>query len=508
MPAADSARHRLEVEDFGPIARADLQLRPLTVFFGPSGAGKSYLAKLIYALHGYFAGQLAFKWNRWRVTEFYSRTRKTPNLPDLLDRLESYLGRQVPNDDDVADDEDARLEADLAPLARAAVGMLDVAPVLAHEIRRIYGAETLLELIRKPGSTARFTLSYRVPGDQGREPPFRYGFTIDGRKLNLKLEIRDDAPIRLERRSSYWSYWLRAREPGFFYPPSRAVREEPMSFMRLQAVLASLAQPSTVGAISRSAYYLPASRSGLVEGHGALVESSLERLTRGNRRRQQGTLSGVLVDFIRQTFIDPSSNSSEWDGGESLARHVEQTIVGGTVRVDELENGSSCVAYRPNGWQEDLPLTRVSSMVAEAVPLVLYLRQYVTPGSTIIIEEPEAHMHPAMQIRMAAAIVAIVNAGVRVVITTHSEWFLSALANIVRSARLPESDQEDIAGHSIALPASEIGVWRFAPDTNGGSVTQAFPLDSEDGMYNAGYPEVGRELYNAWATIVSRLQED
>ena len=46
----------IEVTDFGPIAKAKLDLRPLTVFVGPSNTGKSYLATLIYALHRFFGG--------------------------------------------------------------------------------------------------------------------------------------------------------------------------------------------------------------------------------------------------------------------------------------------------------------------------------------------------------------------------------------------------------------------------------------------------------------------
>ena len=47
---------RLEVQDFGPVAQASFQLKPLTVFVGPSNTGKTYLALLIYALHHVFAG--------------------------------------------------------------------------------------------------------------------------------------------------------------------------------------------------------------------------------------------------------------------------------------------------------------------------------------------------------------------------------------------------------------------------------------------------------------------
>ena len=49
-----SERVTLAVKDFGPIATAQVELRPFTVFVGPSNTGKSYLAILLYALHQFF----------------------------------------------------------------------------------------------------------------------------------------------------------------------------------------------------------------------------------------------------------------------------------------------------------------------------------------------------------------------------------------------------------------------------------------------------------------------
>ena len=43
--------YRFQVRDFGPIERASIDVRPLTIFVGPSNTGKSYLAILLYALH-------------------------------------------------------------------------------------------------------------------------------------------------------------------------------------------------------------------------------------------------------------------------------------------------------------------------------------------------------------------------------------------------------------------------------------------------------------------------
>lgn len=44
----------LKVQDFGPIEKGTVSLRPLTVLIGPNNAGKSYLALLTYALSGPF----------------------------------------------------------------------------------------------------------------------------------------------------------------------------------------------------------------------------------------------------------------------------------------------------------------------------------------------------------------------------------------------------------------------------------------------------------------------
>ena len=42
---------RLVVENLGPIRRADVALRPLTVLIGRNNTGKTYLAQALYAVH-------------------------------------------------------------------------------------------------------------------------------------------------------------------------------------------------------------------------------------------------------------------------------------------------------------------------------------------------------------------------------------------------------------------------------------------------------------------------
>ena len=51
---------------------------------------------------------------------------------------------------------------------------------------------------------------------------------------------------------------------------------------------------------------------------------------------------------------------------------------------------------------------------------------------TMIIEEPEAHLHPALQKEMAHFIIKLTNAGIPVWITTHSETILQHINSMIK----------------------------------------------------------------------------
>ena len=78
-------------------------------------------------------------------------------------------------------------------------------------------------------------------------------------------------------------------------------------------------------------------------------------------------------------------------------------------------------------------------MGSELAPLLLFLRGVVRAGDTLIIEEPEAHLHPGAQTQIAFTLSRLIRAGVRVVVTTHSEWLLQEIGNLIREGELKNS---------------------------------------------------------------------
>ena len=140
-------------------------------------------------------------------------------------------------------------------------------------------------------------------------------------------------------------------------------------------------------------------------------------------------------------------------------------------------------------------------MASEVAPVVLYLRHLVSPDNVLVVEEPESHMHPALQVEFMRQLAAVVKAGVRVIVTTHSEWMTEELGNIVRRSALPEDERK-----GPALDAGQVGAWLFESNKRPkGSIVREIPLD-EHGQYSCGFDEVAMALHNDWAGITSRIE--
>ncbi len=246
-----------------------------------------------------------------------------------------------------------------------------------------------------------------------------------------------------------------------------------------------------------------------MHAHRVVVGSLVGRASRAGFRQDSRlpVLSGVLVDFLEQ-LIELGGPRQRESGLSTVAMRLEREILGGAVRSRRSEAGYPSFLYRPDKWKDDLPLMNTSSMVSELAPVVLYLRDIVQSGDTLIIEEPESHLHPAMQVEFTRLLAAAVKAGIRIIITTHSEWVLEALANLVRLSALPKSRRKGMARPDLALTPREVGAWLFKPKKRPrGTVVEEIPLDVEAGTFPAGYGEITENLYNDWARISNLAQK-
>ncbi len=104
-----------------------------------------------------------------------------------------------------------------------------------------------------------------------------------------------------------------------------------------------------------------------------------------------------------------------------------EDLIGGSY---QLQNNT--VYFLPKGTRGvRLSMSESSSAVRSLVILGFYLKHIAVPGELLMIDEPELNLHPANQRKLARLLVRLVNAGIRVFVTTHSDYIIKEFNTLI-----------------------------------------------------------------------------
>ena len=383
----------IAVENFGPIEKAEIDLRPLTIFVGESNTGKTYLSALIYALYRAFDGfsRAPLPYNIALPLQEIDR-----ETLDALKKLNTH-GQ-------------AFKYSDLPQWFRKDTSRVLKNPEpLGDELKRCFDVNSVSELIRFTG--------------------------IKDSELKVLLKVN-------EENQSLWNFEMKAsdsdisvsgniNEDMLLRGKNKRILQETLGLEDLAALL------HTNSSKTPDFYYLPAPRGGIMETHAVITSSLIEKATRVGSERFRGnaTFTGMTADFLKQ-IINYNEHSLPSDEMNGIAKVLEDEVLRGEIEVRRPAGGYPDFCYRPQKSEKSLRINQSSAMVSELAPLVLFLRGIVRPGDTLIIEEPEAHLHPKAQTKVAMTLTRLVQAGVRVIITTHSDWLLEQIGNLIREGEV------------------------------------------------------------------------
>lgn len=129
------------------------------------------------------------------------------------------------------------------------------------------------------------------------------------------------------------------------------------------------------------------------------------------------------VDFIRR-LPDIQSTPSEIIRENPEIAALLRKIVGGEYQADDHS-----LTFVSDTVQ--LPLGASSSAIRSLVDLWFYIMHVVKAGDILIIDEPELNLHPRNQRLLARLLVMVHNAGVKILITTHSDYIVRELSSLV-----------------------------------------------------------------------------
>ena len=145
--------------------------------------------------------------------------------------------------------------------------------------------------------------------------------------------------------------------------------------------------------------------------------------------RGGSTINAILATSEKGKAFHMKKGSRKRSFQEVVAMRLQEMGLIHSFSVAEVAKGSNIYQAKVSvdkGSPEVL-LTDVGFGVSQVLPVIVLLN-HVPEGSTVILEQPEIHLHPEVQSRLADAIVGIAETrDLQVIIESHSEHLLRRL---------------------------------------------------------------------------------
>ena len=204
----------------------------------------------------------------------------------------------------------------------------------------------------------------------------------------------------------------------------------------------------------------PSDRGGLStfidEIEKGLKQKKIDTNSPSNRGkyRQPMAISRFLFDMKMK--FENSSRASKYG---YLADEIETEIMHGHLSISKSEE----IIYRREGMKEDLPLSLSSSGVKTICSIILFLKNTVMDCNMLIIDEPEINLHPKYQVMIARILAKIVNAGIRLIISTHSDYIIRELNNMIMLSSIKDEKTVKKLGYTkdLVLTKDDVAPYYF-----------------------------------------------
>lgn len=416
-------RWKLHVEQYGKIASAKLDIGPFMAFVGDNNSGKSYLLSLIWGI--FVIGRKNLYHNADVLT--------TPEWKECREWLIS------------AYEKEENLELDI----RSHISLINQVLNQLLELNKDNFIKTLFNFEDISIGKLEMTLN--------AEAFSKVSMVTTGEGEKRWMEIVNSK-----------SAWFRTRSPKGSRPDANHLFRTLVN----AGILGEFFTPFNTSHYEEEVGYLPSARTGFM-----LTKDIINRVSRNETFNYiaSGKSTGSVLSeeneeadmpaiqpFIRPInhFLNLMAEMSEDEKAPygKLVQFIEKHMAKGKVDISSLPGRE--IRYFPEGMNRDMPLRMTSAVVTELSPLLLLL-EHKPELKGLFYEEPEMCLHPQLQQQMGRLLIRMANAGLLVIITTHSDTILQHFNNMIKLSSLANrkelqkkfgySDKDLLSGKDIKI---------------------------------------------------------
>ena len=414
---AGASRMKFHFENIGPIRKAELELGDFTVIAGRNNTGKTYLA---YTLYGFLKN-----WRGW---------------PDIL----SFLLSEEPNG--------AQASADLD---RQVLREMTASLAASGEAHRVVDRDTLARerdavavAVTQSFSETQLASVFSVPSREFEGAHFGLSFGTPFEAPEEPLTIRFGKDDRWE--IGYDDNRILVRRLG--PQATRQVDASVLPFLYVTFLLSELPIPFILSAerFGISLFYkeLDFTKNQLVD--------MLQKLRDKDKDRRFSPF--MLIDQTSRYAL-PIKDNIDYTRGISDLKNRQSEIYGSKLYGDikDMMNGYYSasndeirfVSKQRKAGKFNIALHRASSSARGLSDLYFFLRHVARKNHLLIVDEPESHLDTANQVGLARLLANLVGAGVRVLVTTHSDYLVKEMNNLIMQAELGDAglDRERVRAY-------------------------------------------------------------
>ena len=406
----------LHVENFAKIKNASVKISPMMCFVGDNNSGKSYLMSLLWGI--LTLGKDIFP--------------KLPSEGKVYKKCEMWLYENINKTTELSDE---------------VIGyyILWFNDLLANNkkslLSKIFNYDVQADKIEITNYSRKKKLEIRW-----EELAERYSVTENYIKFPLQVSYNKEQILRMNA----YICWN----------------------ILMEGIAEPLYTPVVKGRRMGEPVYLPASRTGFMLTYAQLIENSLQVSFAPASQENSSALTLPYVDFLQLITKFETKNKLNKRNKE-VVHYIEEQMTKGNITVKK--EMMPVIKYCPHGTDNEIPLYIASSIVAEISPLLLLFKSDIN-FKTLIIEEPEAHLHPELEKKMAQLIIILVNLGIPVWITTHSDTIIQHINNMIKlrkHVQVKELMKEYGYSKTDLLNPDEVTMYQFASCGNGRSMLES-----------------------------------